>query len=523
MRMQTLWRTAVLLMLLLVLTYPAALGLAGPAARKRVVIGQGELLTSFDYPTDWNIQATWIQSNISDCLVWKDRRTGRFTPWLAERWDRVTDKAWRFHLRRGVQFTNGEPFNAAAAKFNLDRNFTDEKLLVYQQYQFIERVNIVDDFTIEVQTKDTEPALLSKMGQTACQVIPPRYFQQVGPQGFARRPIGTGPYKLVEEVKDDRIVLEANDQYWQGRPDVDELVFRAIPEVSTRVNELLTGGIDMTVDVPPQDWDRVNRNTSTRVLIAENPTTQLLVVRITDQKGTRYVTSHRLIRAAIEHAINKKALVNLIRGMGTPTRTRITPPTFATHEGLYGPEKGDIYNPERARRLLSEAGYKGEPIEFVTSTGRWFMSKEVAEAITSMLQAVGFKVDLKVLDVSTFNEQYYFPAYRGVPVNKGLMMEALRNSFFDPWIAVLEAHCVKGPRRTGYCKPEVDQLIDRAATNMNVTDRERQYKRIQEYLAEDRPLIFLYHMKSVYGMNRRLAWDPPPDTFLWMGNAKVNP
>jgi peptide/nickel transport system substrate-binding protein len=522
MRTHAMFRAVAFTLLLLLLTYPATVGRAGPAPRKRVVIGQSELLTSFDYPTDWNIQATWIQSNIGDCLVWKDRKTGRFVPWLAERFERVNDKAWRFYLRHGVQFTNGEPFNAASAKFTLDRNSSDEKLLIYQQYQFIERVNIIDDYTIEVQTKDTEPAMLSKMGQTACAVIPPRYFQQVGPQGFARKPIGTGPFKLVEEIKDDRIVLEANDNYWQGRPDIDELVFRAIPEVSTRVNELLTGGVDLTIDIPGPDWDRVNRNASTKVVIAENPTTQLLVVRITDKNGTRYVASNRLVRAAIEHAINKKALVKLISGMGIPTRTRITPPTFAWHEGLYGPEKGDIYDPDRAKRELRESGYKGEPLEFVTSTGRWFMSAEVAQAITSMLQAVGFKVDLKILDVSTFNEQYYFPAYRGIPVNKGLMMEALRNSFFDPWIAVLEAHCIKGPQRTGYCKPEVDQLIDRAAVNMNVADRERQYKRIQEYLAEDRPLIFLYHMKSAYGINRRLAWDPPPDTFLWMGNAKVS-
>ncbi|MBM3449560.1 MAG: hypothetical protein FJX78_00950 [Armatimonadetes bacterium] len=510
-------------LLVVSLLYQSQVGRAGPAPRKRVVIGQGELVTSFDYPTDWNIPATWIQSNIGDCLVWRDRKTGRFMPWLAERFERVNDKAWRFYLRRGIQFTNGEPFNAAAAKFNLDRNASDDKLLIYQQYRFIERVNIIDDFTIEVQTTNTEPAMLSKMAQTACQVIPPRYFQQVGPQGFARRPIGTGPYKLVEEIKDNRIVLEANDNYFQGRPDIDELVFRAIPEVTTRVNELLTGGIDLTVDVPGQDWDRVNRNANTRVVIGENPTTQLLVVRITDKNATRYVASNRLVRAAIEHAIDKKALVKLINGMGVPTRTRITPPTFASHEGLYGLDKGDVYNPERAKRLLRESGYKGEPLEFVTSTGRWFMSAEVSQAITQMLQAVGFKINLKIMEVSTFNEQYYFPAYRGIPSNKGLMMEALRNSFFDPWIAVLEAHCVRGPQRTGYCKPEVDRLIDRAAINMNVAERERQYKRIQEYLAEDRPLIFLYHMKSTYGVNRRLNWDPPPDTFLWMGGAKVNP
>jgi peptide/nickel transport system substrate-binding protein len=517
------WRAALVVIVLAIFIFPTVQGRAAPAPRKRVVVGQGELLTSFDYPYDWNIAATWIQSNIGDCMVWKDRKTSKFAPWLAERWENTGPRTWRFFLRRGVRFTNGEPFNAEAVKFSIDRILNDEKTLVHNQYKFVERVAVVDEYTVDVHTVNTEPAFLSKISQTACMVVPPRYVQQVGPAGFARKPIGTGAYKLVEEVKDSRIVLEANENYFQGKPDIDEIVFRAIPEVSTRVNELLTGGVDLVVDVPPQDWQRINRNASTRVLIADSPTTQLLVVRITDDKGTRYVTSHRLVRAAIEHAIDKNTLVKLIQGMGIPTRTRITPPTFASDENLYGAKNGDIYNPARAKALLAEAGYKGEPIEFVTSTGRWFMSKEIAEAITAMLQQVGLNIQLKVLDVTTFNEQYYFPAYRGIPANKGLMMEALRNSFFDPWIAVLEAHCRLGPRRSGYCKPEVDKLIEAAATNMNVAEREKQYKRIQKYLADDRPLIFLYHMKAVYGMNKRLLWEPAPDTFLWLGNAKVSP
>jgi len=511
---------SVLALMLAVLLLAAGGSAAGPPTR-RIVIGQGELVSSFDYPTDWAIAATWIHSNIGDCLVWKDRKTSEFVPWLAERWQRVNPTTWRFFLRRGVRFHNGEPFNAAAVKFTYDRILKDEKFLVYAQWTFIDQIRVVDDHTVEVTTDAPEPAMLSKMSGTGCQIIPPRYFAQVGAQGFARRPVGTGPFRFVQEVKDSRVVLAANTGYFRGRPEIDELVFRALPEASTRVNELLTGGVDLIVDVLPQDWERVRSNPNTKLVIAQGNATQLIVTRMADKAGGTYVLADKRLRAAVEHAIDKKALVDLIRGMGVPTRTRVTPPTFGWHEALYGPQRGNIFDLERAKRLMQEAGYRGETIEFMTSTGRWFMSREVAEAITAMLRRAGFTIDLKVLDVTTFNEQYYFPAYQGRPVNRGLMMDALGNSFFDPWITVLEAHCTLGPQRTGYCNAEVDRLIEAGTKEMDTTRRAAIYKRLQEILAEDRPLIYLYHGKGVWGLNNRLQWEPAPDTFLWMGNAKV--
>lgn len=491
-----------------------------PTGDKRVVIGQGELVSSFDPPTDWAIAATWIHSNLGDCLVWKDRDTGDFVPWLAESWDVLDGQTWRFNLREGVTFHNGEPFNAEAAKFTIDRIMEDEKMITHNQWTFINQVTAVDEYTVEITTDNPEPAMLSKMAGTGCQVVPPGYVQEVGPEQFAREPVGTGPFKFVEERKDDRVVVEAFDDYWQGRPDIDELVFRAIPESSTRINELLTGGVDLIVNVPAQDWQRLEDNSETNLVVAQGNATMLMILRLTDQDGGTYVTSDERIRAAIEHAIDKNAVVDLIGGTGVPTRTRITPPTFSAHEGLYGPEDGDLYDPDRARALLEEAGYDGEPLQYIASTGRWLMTREVAEAITAMLQQVGFTVDLSVLDVTTFNEQYYYPSYEGQPVNEGILMDALGNSFFDPWIAVLGFHSARW-QRTGYSNPRVDELIDAAGQNMDFDERAEQYREVQEIIAEERPSIFLYHMKDTYGMSSRLEWAPGPDAFLWMGNATV--
>lgn len=493
----------------IIATAPFMLAFAGPTPKKRLTVAFQELVTSFDPPTDWAIVATWIHSNIGDCLVWRDRQTGRFVPWLAEGWQRLSTTNWRFTLRKGIKFHNGEPFNAQAVKFTIDRILADNKMIVYNQWLFVKEIKVVDDYTVEITTAAPEPAMLSKMAGTGCQVVPPGYVRQVGPQGFAQNPVGTGPFKFVEFRRDDRVVLEANPDYFQGKPDVDELVIRSVPEPSTRVAELLRGGVDLVVSVPSQDWQRVESNQKLKLEKFLTTQTVLLVLRHTPGM----VTADPRIRAAIDYAIDRKTLVRLAGGI--PTRTRVTPPTLGWHPNLYDK---DIYNPDRARQLVREANYSGQPLTF-HSTNVWPMQKEVSEAVASMLEAVGLKVNLQVLDISTFREQIYYGAYAGRG-NREIYMDALGNSFFDPWIAVLGFTCARN-QRTDYCRPDLDQLIAQAAQEMVVEKRKQLYYKIQEIVAEDRPYVFLYQMMDTVGMSRRLEWTPAPDGFVWLGKARV--
>ncbi len=483
---------------------------AGAAAPTTVTVAFSGLVTSFDPPTDWDIVATWIHSNIGDCLVWRDRKTGAFVPWLAERWQRINDTTWRFSLRKGVKFTDGEPFDATAAKFTIDRILADPKMLVNPQWTFIKSTRVVDPLTLEVVTAAPEPAMLSKMSGTGCQEIPPGYMQQVGEQGYAQHPIGTGPYKMMQFLKDDRVVLAANPDYFKGKPAIDQLVVRSIPEPSTRVAELLRGGVDLVISVPTQDWSRVQSNPNLTLVKYMTPQTVLLILR-TDQP---WVTSDPRIRAALDYAIDRKTLVKLAGG-GIPTLTRVTPPTLAWHPALYN---HDDYDPARAKALLAEAGYSGKPIGF-DSTDIWPMQKEMSEAIAGMLTDAGFKVDLQILDNSTFREQIYYGAYAGKG-NREMYMDALSNSFFDPWIAVLGFTCARD-QRTHYCRPDLDALINKAATEMVVEKRKQFYYKIQEIVASDRPVLPLYQMMDTVGMSKRLVWAPAPDGFVWLGNASV--
>ena len=491
-----------------------------PAAKTQLVVGMKELVTSFDPPYDWNIPATWVHSNISDCLVWRDRQTAEFVPWLAESWKNIDDTTWQITLRQGVKFSNGEPFNAEAAKFTIDRIQADEKALVWAQWQFIKEIKIVDDYNLEIVTATPEPAFLSKMAGTGCQVVPPKYYQEVGHEGYSQAPIGTGAFTFKEFKKDDRIVLEANPDYFRGKPGVDELIFRSIPEDSTRVAELLTGGVDLVMSIPQQDWARVEANPD--LTLDRFTTTQVmeLILRggpspsMPDFNG---ITVNPKIRAAIEYAIDRQAIVDLLDGMGIPTRTRITPPTLGTNFDLY--DTVGTYDPDKAMQLLDEAGYNGETLTFHSTTANP-MQKEVTEAIAAMLEAVGLKIDLQIMELTTFREQVYGPRK-----NQEIYMDALGNSFFDPWIAVL-GDSASRRERTGWQGPEADaadKLIQEAAVNMNPEDRAAQYREIQELLvaANGGTHVFLYQMKDTLGKKQSVIYQPALDGFLWFGEVKV--
>lgn len=488
-----------------------------PAGDQTATIGMVELVTSLDPPTDWAIAATWIHMNIFDCLVWRDRETAEFAPWLAESYENVDDTTWRFKLRQGVTFHNGEPFNADAVVWTFERILADDTMITYPQWTFIKEINAIDPYTVDIVTQAPEPAMLSKISGTGCGIQAPVAGQAQQASGAEYEPIGTGPFVFDEWVKDDYIKLVANPDYWQGKPPIDNLFFRSIPEVSTRVASLITGDIDLMVGVPTQDWERINANEGTSVEEYLTNRTLLIALRTAPSGGMpdwQGPTSDPLVREAISLAIDRATLIELIDGMGVPTLSRITPPTLGWDSKFF--DQVGTYDPERARELLAESSYNGETLTFHTSTA-FLYQKEVAEAITAMLQDVGLNIDLQVMDVTTFREKVYFPN-----MNEEIYMDALGNSFFDPWITVKEFE-VGQKQRSGWVNAEVEELAAAAAVNMDPEARAAQYVRIQELINEEVPHVYLYLMKDAMGKSDRLEFSMNPDNFLWMGFSKINP
>jgi peptide/nickel transport system substrate-binding protein len=476
---------------------------------KTLVIARGTDIVSFDIHDHNNTSTEAVHTNMFDYLVKRDKNM-ELQPDLAKSWENMNDTTWRFKLREDVKFHNGNPFTAADVKFTLERVANDDTLLEYGNYMQIKEVKIVDDYTIDIITDAPEPALLNRLSRLGSGILPSKYIEENGWDHFMENPIGTGPYKFVEWKRDEELVLAVNQEYFGEKPKWEKVVFRTIPEDATRVSELLTGGVDIAVNIPPSDWERVENNEETK--LAKGPTQRVMMLVARTTEGT--VTADPKVRKAIDLAIDKQAIVDsLLQGAGTVTRTRVTPGNTGANEDLY--EK-TLYDPEKAKQLLKEAGYEnGLELTLSAPNGRYLKDKESAELMAAMLQEVGITVNLDFLEWSKFVEKYSNKTFGE------LFLIGYGNSMFDAALALDRLYSERAKGETDYSNPEVDELLDNAMVNMDPEERAKQYQKAQEIIAEERPQIYLYQLDAVYGVRKGLNFQPRLDEMTYVDDITV--
>ncbi|UFJ42608.1 ABC transporter substrate-binding protein [Brevibacillus humidisoli] len=469
---------------------------------KVLTIASGNDIVGFDIHDHNNTSTEAVHVNMFNYLVRKDANQ-QIQPDLAVSWETVNETTWRFQLREGVAFHNGDPFTAADVKFTLERVAGDNKLLEYGNYKQIKEVKVVDEHTVDIITHAPEPVLLNRLSRLGSGMLPSTYIEENGWDHFLSQPVGTGPYKFSEWIRDDRLILVKNDQYFGDQPKWDKLIFRSIPEDATRVAELLTGGVDLAVNIPPSDLQRIEENQGTHTVQGSTQRVMLLAVRMTDGA----VTADHRVREAIDLAIDEQAIVrNILAGGGTPTRTRVTPGNFGGHPDLYDTS---LYDPERAKKLLAEAGYaSGLELTLSAPSGRYLKDKETAELIMAMLGEVGIKANLELLEWSSFSSRYKSKTFHE------LFMIAYGNSMFDASLAFDRLFSERAKGETDYNNEEVDALLTEAEQNMNPAEREKQYQRAQEIVADERPQIYLFQMDANYGVSDRIRFQPRLDEML---------
>ena len=230
----------------------------GASAADELIIGRPVSTSGMD-PGFLREPAT-IVDNIFDTLVLRDEKMN-LVPGLAESWQAIDDQTWEFNLRQGVTFHNGEAFDADAVKFTIDRIIDpDAKAPTISYIRTIAGVDVIDDHTIRVRTRGPDPLLPTRMSRYPTYLVPPDYVNQVGREEFSRKPVGTGPYKMVEFVQDQHVILDADPGYWRGKPSIDRVVWRPIPDATTRLTALLTGEVQLVEGVPANLADLVIDN-----------------------------------------------------------------------------------------------------------------------------------------------------------------------------------------------------------------------------------------------------------------------
>src|SRR5437867_4167904 len=312
-----------------------------------IVVQSGEAAT-LDWHMHCDKNAHEPDRQIFDTLLRRDLKTLKLEGNLAESWRLLNETTWQFKLRRGIKFHSGEPLDAAAVKYSIERMLNPKQGAPGRtSIATIDHVDVVDASTVNVVTSKPFPLLPVRMSPGHCGtvgIVPPKYIEQVGDAGFAVKPVGSGPYKFVEWVKDERLVLEANRDYHRGAPALERLVFRPVPELTTRVAALLSGQADLVSDVPP---DQVAKIKASGVARTEVSTLGGFVIMV---KMTNYLMpgpwQDVRVRRAINYAIDMDTIIKTVlegygQVLGVPLEREVLP-AYMTAWGGAGLFDGDL-------------------------------------------------------------------------------------------------------------------------------------------------------------------------------------
>ncbi|UII55663.1 ABC transporter substrate-binding protein [Cytobacillus spongiae] len=470
--------------------------------RTTLTIAQSADLTSMDPQNSLSTTGDRVFRNMFSRLFYRDSNM-EIQPELVDTYENVDDVTWHFKLKDGVTFHNGDTLTAEDVKFSLERVMNDDTLKEFPYFKQFVEVNVVDELTVEIKTDGPMPTILPLLAKSGSDVLPKKYFEEVGVEEFQKGPVGSGPYQFVEWKRDDRVVLEAYDGFFGEAPKWKEVIVRAIPESSTRVGELLTGGVDVATDVPPNEWERVNGQDGVSLVNGETTRVMLIMLRHTDG----FVTSDPKVREAIDLSINDQAIVDsVLRGTAVPVRSRVPEGVIGSNSDLYD---SYVYDLERAKELMKEAGYEdGLELTFTAPKGRYPLDGEVAQLVASMLGEIGIKVNLELLESSAFLDKYSSNS------NEEMIMIGLADGLLDASYSLVHYTKERAAGQTDYYNEEVEELFLTASQNLDSEERNAQFQKIQAIVAEERPHIFLYQQGANYGVSDSVNFTPRLDEVI---------
>ncbi len=472
---------------------------------------QGELRVAIPW-TPENLDPTMNLSSframvgvsLFDSLVGRDAEN-RIVPQLAESWRLVDDVTWQLKLRRGVVFHDGEPFNAETVRFTFQRVLDPEQKSPNRaNVAEIVRVEVVDDYTVNVVTRQPYAPLINRLLDFA--MVPPKYVAAKGNQGMALRPVGTGPYRFVELIKDDRMVVEAFDRHWRGAPKIKRIVYKPIPEPFTRAAALRNNEVDLVTTMPPSLARELERAPGIRV--QRVPSSWIIYLGLNALKKP---LSDVKVRQALNYATDVDAIIrNVLEGNGRKLEGPLTPQMFGYDASI----KGYPYDPARARKLLAEAGYPdGVEIILESPAGRYQGDKEIAEALGGQWQKAGFKPKVQVAEWGAYFKRYLAKQFQDAYVLGlgGPMQDA------DELYNLVSS---KG-RGLYYKNERVDALFDLGRSTMDQAKRRQIYRDLQGAMVEDATWVFLLQQVDIYASRDRLTWTPRTDQWMPLQDATL--
>jgi peptide/nickel transport system substrate-binding protein len=465
-----------------------------------------------------------INAHIFNFHTWRDAKTLKIVPEFVKEWKLVDDRTWELAIQSGAKFHDGTQADAEAVTFSLTRQAKQQvggKPTIqgtFGRLASFDSAEAVNATTVRVKTKD--PAAILPDLLASVEVMPPSNYADESEANLAKiatRPAGSGPYRLVDWVKDDRVVLEAFDGYWGPKPAIKTVIIKPVAELSTRVLALQNGQADVIVNLAPDQAPIVERSERGRVSKVAGGRNIFVGMRC-----DRPFFADKRVRQAFNYALNFDAVNRALFNMaGTRTKTIINPPNEPPSIQAYP------YDLDKAKSLMAAAGWTpgsdgilqkdGQKFAVVMDSpnGRYIKDKEIAQAVQQDLQRLGVQVELKVLEWSV---------YAGDMLNKRQPDDIFLLGLGAPFDGQQELNYIHKDfslNSTYWTNEEYHKLFDELKTTLDPTKRADLMAKMWAIAFDDPPWIYIWHQVDFYGVSKRLEWEARADERIRMSEAKL--
>jgi peptide/nickel transport system substrate-binding protein len=404
--------------------------------------------------------------------------------------------SYTFNLRHDVTFHNNAPLTAKDVKYSMDRIIDPATRSTRRPYfaGLIAETRTDGDYKVTFQLKQADGAFLNKIAGYLL-LVPKAYTEALpNAEAFARAPVGCGPYKFVNQKIGQSVELERFDGYYGPKPGIKHLIFKFIPEASSRVNALLAGEVDIADYIAPNDVKRVQGTPG--LTVKSVPVGSPLAVRLySNVPGTPL--AKREVRLALNYAIDPQAIIkNVLHGIGAPLASYVS---ASYPYGVDATLKPYGYNPAKAKQLLTQAGYpNGFDTDFWCSSDN---PKELCEAIAAYWSVVGVRAKIKVIDYTAWSR------LNNTHKNGPMTMMQFSNAIYDP-IHPLSGAATKDGTWSDYSNPEIEKLIAEVQSETDRTKRGLVFQKISRILHDDGQAVLITELYYTYAHDSALDWTP---------------
>ena len=457
------------------------------------------------YSSDANLS---YMSNFFDALLQRKAPEGKLGPALAVKWQRVDAHTWRFELRRGVKFHNGNAFTAADVKFTFERMKDPKYSKLLNIANSIAKIETPDDHTVVFTTGKPVPWFAETMHQNFIVDMESSVKRDDG--NYNTRPIGTGAYMLEEWVKGSYVTMKANPDYWEGAPKYKMIQIRPIVEEATRFAALAGKQVDIVNGVPVTLFERIK--TMPHVEVISQPARRCIYMDISNQAGTPFEDIR--VRQAIAHAINEEEIIaKVMRGQATLAHQIPDVPTV----GYDGAIQRLGYDPARAKKLLAEAGFpNGFEITIAGPNDRYINDEKICEAVAKYLAKVGLKVKLDVKPKSIFFDEladkkhrFYLIGWFDGSFDFGRSAEKLLHTADD-------AKGMGVYNGALYSNADLDAKIIASSSILDRSEREKALQEINRKAVQDVAWIPLHYQQDIFAVvkGKNVKFTPRSDRWI---------